>query len=133
MIDDLKGWLDERVERVPTSGCWLWTGSVGPNGYARASVNGKLVSIHRLAHELYIGPITLACVDHLRRNGVERHCRACSIEMERKRTPKGMRLGGRLSKEAIALIQDSSESARALARRLGVTHRTILLRRRGSA
>lgn len=42
---------------VDPSGCWLWTGSVGSHGYGQMSVNGRPRTAHRLAWELFIGPV----------------------------------------------------------------------------
>lgn len=39
------------------SGCWLWTGTVSPNGYGWLKAFGKVVSAHKFAYELYNGKI----------------------------------------------------------------------------
>lgn len=49
--------LMEQVEYDPESGCLVYTGYVGPNGYGRATINGKRDTIHRHAHRIFIGPI----------------------------------------------------------------------------
>lgn len=36
-------------------GCWLWQGSVSPNGYGRLTVDGEVVGAHRFAFELTSG------------------------------------------------------------------------------
>jgi hypothetical protein len=68
--------LDERFEagviRTP-GGCWEWSGTHDRNGYAKLSSRreGKkvLMYAHRLAYELYVGPIPERLViDHLCRN-----------------------------------------------------------------
>ena len=38
-------------------GCWSWTGFVGTSGYGEMGINGKKVRAHRVAYELYVGPI----------------------------------------------------------------------------
>lgn len=56
---------DRDVERflrsvTKTSGCWLWTGFIRPNGYGRLSVGGrggKCVYAHRFAHRAFKGEI----------------------------------------------------------------------------
>lgn len=60
-----------KIERH-TEGCWGWTGSVSPNGYAR---HGAAYA-HRLAYELLVGPIPEGMdVDHVRERGcTERTC-----------------------------------------------------------
>lgn len=41
-----------------SDGCWLWTASVGANGYGQFQVGGNhVVRSHRLAYELICGPI----------------------------------------------------------------------------
>lgn len=39
------------------SGCWLWTGSVNACGYGTIGRNGRSGLAHRLAYEMYCGPI----------------------------------------------------------------------------
>lgn len=46
-----------KVEVQP-NGCWHWTGTVKPNGYGRLWLaRGVMVHAHRLAYELFVGPI----------------------------------------------------------------------------
>lgn len=56
-----KQWLLERVEMIPFSGCWLWTGFLNENGYAMYAYKRGEKSIqrraHRLAFVLWKGPI----------------------------------------------------------------------------
>lgn len=50
----------------PNSGCWLWTASCDSKGYGKIYVNGKLVGAHRVAYELFVGPIPDGLhIDHL--------------------------------------------------------------------
>jgi len=39
------------------SGCWEWTGHRIATGYGQMNVNHRRVLAHRVAYELYIGPI----------------------------------------------------------------------------
>lgn len=58
----------ERVEMV--GDCWLWTGSIDPNGYGRV---GKSGYAHRVAYELFVGPIPKGKhLDHPK--GCPKHC-----------------------------------------------------------
>ena len=68
--------LHERFEaaviRTP-GGCWEWSGAHDDSGYARLGVrrDGRKTTLgaHRLAYELYVGPIPEGLViDHLCRN-----------------------------------------------------------------
>lgn len=49
----------EKVDKQP-GGCWLWTGATvtGKFNYGLAWVDGKPKRAHRVAHELFIAPIT---------------------------------------------------------------------------
>jgi hypothetical protein len=53
-------------------GCWLWTDEPAANGYGYLGVGGRAgrkIQAHRLAYELYIGPIPPGLdIDHLCRN-----------------------------------------------------------------
>jgi hypothetical protein len=68
-----------KVDRRGDDECWLWTGTLMPNGYARLSVGGRAggrVGAHRLSYELHYGPIPDGLViDHVKARGCEhRHC-----------------------------------------------------------
>jgi len=39
------------------SGCWLWPYSTDGKGYGQVWQAGRLVRVHRLAHEVFVGPI----------------------------------------------------------------------------
>lgn len=53
--------LLSKVEKVPFSGCWLWTGAVDRDGYGRMSGASHGVNwfkfAHRASYEHYNGPI----------------------------------------------------------------------------
>jgi len=47
-----------KVRHDDDSGCWLWTGAIVKNtGYGQAFLNGKAQSAHRVAYQLFRGPI----------------------------------------------------------------------------
>lgn len=54
----------------PMSGCWLWTDSLNKRtGYGRLAINKVMIGAHRVAYELYVGPIQPPLqIDHLCRN-----------------------------------------------------------------
>ena len=59
----------ESVDKTSSAeGCWLWTGSVHPSGYATFFVNGgspRLQKAHRYMYALVVGPIPEGTeVDH---------------------------------------------------------------------
>lgn len=50
-------------------GCWNWTGALNPNGYGYISTSTGMAYTHRVAAELFHGPIPDGMVaDHLCRN-----------------------------------------------------------------
>lgn len=60
---------DYRPELGP---CWFWTGAQTSDGYGQFWLGRKLVSAHRFAYELLVGPIPSGLtIDHLCRN---HHC-----------------------------------------------------------
>lgn len=64
------------------SGCWLWHSSKNRLGYGEFLISGKVRSAHRVAYELWLGPIPVGLdIDHLCnvRNCVNpNHLRACT-------------------------------------------------------
>lgn len=56
---------------IRQAGCWGWKGATHPLGYGQLSVAGKVRFGHRIAYELYRGPIAPGLeIDHLCRNAV---------------------------------------------------------------
>jgi HNH endonuclease len=51
--------LKERLESKLdiTSDCWNYNGPIRKDGYAHLTVKGKTVLVHRIAYEVFIGPI----------------------------------------------------------------------------
>lgn len=52
--------LRERFEQYifySPDGCWYWLAAYNNKGYGLFWFNNKLVSAHRMSHELYLGPI----------------------------------------------------------------------------
>jgi hypothetical protein len=57
--------FESKVRRDRKAGCWLWRGSKRGGGYGQFSIKGKLHAAHRVAFELYNGPIPDGlCVCH---------------------------------------------------------------------
>jgi hypothetical protein len=56
----LTGTLAERFaakHAEAMTGCWLWTGATGSDGYGHMLADGRIVGAHRIAYELYVGAI----------------------------------------------------------------------------
>jgi len=49
--------FEEKVCPEPNTGCHLWTAAIMSSGYGAFGLNGKTVLSHRVAYELYVGPI----------------------------------------------------------------------------
>ncbi len=49
--------FEEYISMEPNTGCWLYIGAWDGHGYGNAWRDGKWIRAHRLAYELYIGPI----------------------------------------------------------------------------
>ncbi len=60
----------DRLTRYNVVGeCWEWSGTMRPDGYGVAWVDGRLVRAHRFFYESHVGPIPDGLVlDHLCRN-----------------------------------------------------------------
>ncbi len=58
----------ERVN-VSDNGCWQWRLALDSGGYGQLEEHGRIFSAHRLAYELFKGPIPQGLtIDHLCRN-----------------------------------------------------------------
>lgn len=40
--------IEQRIERIPFSGCWIWMGATTAGGYGVVRHEGKLVYVHRV-------------------------------------------------------------------------------------
>lgn len=60
--------VEERMRlltRQGENGCLEWVGSKGRGGYGQISINRRLRAAHRVAYEMWVGPIGDLTVDHL--------------------------------------------------------------------
>ncbi len=58
--------IENKIERITESGCWIWTGSLTNNGYGRVSVSRKIVVAHKISYLIYRGDIPKGLtLDHL--------------------------------------------------------------------
>lgn len=45
-------------------GCWVWTGNTTPAGYGKIRLRYEMWTVHRVTHELFIGPVPTGLVVH---------------------------------------------------------------------
>lgn len=58
--------FDEKWMPEPNTGCWLWLAQTSQSGYGQMNVGGESKRAHRVAWELYCGPIPPGMViDHI--------------------------------------------------------------------
>lgn len=59
--------IEEKIERVPESGCWIWMGATtGDEGYSRLYLGPTHFRVHKLLYELTYGLVPEGLVlDHL--------------------------------------------------------------------
>lgn len=132
----------------PTSGCWLWSGCVGKDGYGKVKRQGKTVRSHRLFYEHYVTTIPQGLVvchrcdnplcvnpEHLfvgtpldnERDKDRKARRSPSPSVSHKhRLPRGdNHHKAVLTEEIVRAIRESNESSYSLAIAYGVNASTI--------
>lgn len=57
VLDSARGRIEALSIPEPNSGCWLWIGSVKPNGYGNFFLDGGFTQAHRAAYIAFVGPI----------------------------------------------------------------------------
>lgn len=131
----------ERFEKFalpePNSGCWLWVGGFRPkDGYGNIKVSGKRWQAHRLAYELYCGPVqegqqvmhscdNTACVNPEHLSLGSNHDNV-QDKVRKGRQAKGELIGiSKLCEADVLSIRKSSGSQRSIAAAFGVSHTTI--------
>lgn len=132
----------QKVMPEPNSGCWLWVGSTNEKPpYGRLLFRGTVMVAHRVSWLLYRGEIpdglrvlhrcdVPQCVnpEHLFL-GSQSDNMLDMYGKNRGRLPS--QTASKLTEDDVRLIRSSLLKTSALARQLGVTHRTVLLIRRG--
>jgi HNH endonuclease len=137
---DVKERLGFRGKRAP-SGCLEWQGSTNKQGYAKTRINDVHYAVHRLAWELYNGPIPEGlCVCHRCDNprcfevahlflGTHKDNVADAIAKGRHMTVNGK--NGRLTKDQILGIYKSIGTGALAAKQFGVCEATVYNIRNG--
>lgn len=139
--------FEANVSPEPNSGCWLWMGSIAGTGYGQMSRNRALgpITTHRVAYELYRGPVGDKHVLH--------HCdvRSCcnpdhlylgtNAENARDRMERGTARGpsqkgnqhwsSKLTEEAVRDIRTKRMTQLAFGKLYGVTKHAVSAAQRG--
>ena len=59
-------YFEDRVEKIPESGCWIWCYYVNHNGYGHLMYQGNCYRAHRVSYQCFVGPIPDGMeIDHL--------------------------------------------------------------------
>ncbi len=127
----------EKVTPCPVTDCWWWTAARNSYGYGRFSSGGKQLLAHRVAHELFVGPIPAGlwvlhtcnrghegCVNpsHLKLGTHPENMR----DMARAGSNKGERNSrAKLTDELVREIRASTDTQQAIAARLGVARSRV--------
>ena len=56
-LDITKNRIEDKVERITDSGCWVWTGTTTSRGYGQIISNNKKFYAHRASFEAFVGKI----------------------------------------------------------------------------
>ena len=49
--------IEEKVERIPEGGCWVWMGTTTVRGYGQIISNNRKHYAHRASYETFIGEV----------------------------------------------------------------------------
>ena len=49
--------IEEKIEKIPEVGCWVWMGATTVRGYGQIISNTRKYYAHRASYESFIGPI----------------------------------------------------------------------------
>lgn len=119
-------------DRGHESVCHVWRLSLSGGGYGHVRVGGTLRPAHVVAWEEVNGPVPEGLeLDHLCRT------RACvrpdHLEPVTRRENARRGAKAKLDHDTVKMIRESRESARSIARRLGINHTTVAAARRGAS
>lgn len=131
--------FEEKIERIPECGCWIWMGATLGRGYGHTWDGKRRCTAHRLAWKIYFGEIpegnfvlhrcdTPSCVnphhlflgtnqDNIRDAAIKRRLNTCQRNEDH---PAAM-----LTDDQVRSIRSSSGSQYSIAKEFGVTQGTI--------
>lgn len=133
--------FEEKYIPEPNSGCFLWLGTTNKDhayGRIRGDKSRKMLLAHRVAWELYCGPIpddlkvlhkcdNPPCVnpDHLFLGTIPDNVADCVSKNRQRGAPGIKNAKSKLSEDQAIEIKSSTHSLNSLARAFGVTKQTV--------
>lgn len=113
------------------SGCWEWQGSLNPKGYGQLNDKGVIRKVHRVAYELFVGPIPeglgiLHSCDN-RKCANPTHLRPgtnadnTADRVSRKRCARGERNRHKYPEELVRRVRECPGSTREVAKLFGMS------------
>lgn len=145
-----RGWFETPEESllakyipVTESGCWLWTHRIHNSGYGELSFKGQHHLAHRLSYACFVGTIPVgmdachSCDTRICINPSHLFLGSRFDNMADMRRKNRGRLGHKhwrveLGEEQVIEVYSSTESAKSIALRFGVSPATIYDIRRGT-
>ena len=55
-MNDIQRFMS-KVEKIPFTDCWIWSGALKPNGYGDMLYQGRTQTAHRVSYQLFVGEI----------------------------------------------------------------------------
>lgn len=121
----------EASRSVTDTSCWESTYTASKNGYAHMTIEGKAIDLHRLAYELYIGPIpekirVLHTCDNTRCHNPAHLFLGTAKDNTQDMLKKGRHvIASPLTEKQVRKIRKASGSLASIAEKYGVSKATI--------
>lgn len=144
---NLRAYLEQRIERIPECGCWLWTRSITKNGYGKLNLLSSGWEMpHRLSWQIHVGPIpqgmfvlhrcdvrTCCNPNHLFLGSAKENTNDM-IQKKRDLRPDGTRkTSKKLTAEQVRLIAHDKRTCTVIAKEHGICRDLVSSIRRGKS